>query len=214
MELRNELAGHVGGFKLNDALDNDPSIIKSFSEFGLVFADPKLLDIEKTVRNRARVISARKPGFITVHASGGIPMMKAALEGVEGTDTKILAVTVLTNLNDEQCVGIYGDERDAIVTKFAGWASEAGVHGIVCSAHELEMLSEYDHLKDLIKVVPGIRPKWFQDASDDQKMVMTPAEAIKLGANYLVIGRPITDAKNPVKAADDTFEEIQTARLA
>lgn len=215
VEMAEKLRDVVGAFKVNDALDHSigPSIISRLGEIGNVMADTKFHDIPNTVANRVHNLifgAEPHPLFITVQASGGIAMMSKALESIDAmvSSTKILAVTVLTSLNEEDCNLTFGAPVKAKVLQFARWAMLAGVQGIVCSPKELEFLSKYPELEDLIRVVPGIRPKWAVKP-DDQKRVTTPADAISMGADYLVIGRPITKADDPVEAAKRILEEIQ-----
>ena len=122
---------------------------------------------------------------MTVHAGGGIEMMKSAK--VNAGKSKILAVTVLTSIQGRQL----GKE----VIRLVKQANKAGVDGVVCSGHELVSISKIYTKKDFMKVVPGIRPTWYTE-KDDQKRKMAPKEALKAGADFLVIGRPILNSKN------------------
>lgn len=217
LEVAKELSDAVWGFKANDLLDErnvvidkrPVDILEELKSFGGVFADPKYHDIPNTVANRVAKMAKAKPYFITVHASGGVKMLRAAVDNAG--ESKILAVTVLTSLNEEDTHLALGAPVKAKVLEYARYAVLAGVHGIVCSAKELEFLSKYKELDSLIKVTPGIRPLWYQPA-DDQKRTMTPAEAIELGADYLVIGRPILKDDVPDYAVERTLEEIKNAR--
>lgn len=200
-------------FKVNDLLD-DPGlqIISDLLNLGVdVMDDPKLHDIPNTVKTRISKHAFRKPQFITIHASGGVEMMRKAVEGAG--ISKILAVTVLTTLGEEECNINLGGPVKAKVLQYARNAVLAGVHGIVCSAKELEFLSKFSELKNLIKVTPGIRPKWHVDPKDDQTRIVTPYDAVRLGAHYIVIGRPIVKASDPVEAVRKTKEEIDNAML-
>ena len=218
IELAKKLssASQIVCFKANDLLDDEGGkIIEELSQYGLVMADPKYHDIPNTVGNRVKKISSYHPMFITVHASGGIEMMRAAVENTSeitvAIKSKILAVTVLTSLDEEECNLNLGGPVKAKVLQFARNAILSGVEGIVCSANELAFLSKFPELKWLIKVTPGIRPKWHIDPSDDQARIVTPADAVKLGADFIVIGRPIVRAKDPLKALEDTISEIEEA---
>lgn len=139
--------------------------------------------------------------------------MKAAVEN-KG-ESKVLAVTVLTSLSEEDAHLIYGEPSKAKVIEFARWAKIAGVDGLICSPKELGVLGKCEEFDDLLKVTPGIRPAW--SGKEDQKRVNTPAEAIKAGADYLVIGRPITKVPGtellatPPDAAKKIAEEIEQA---
>lgn len=212
------LAGKLAGvnvlFKADDLLDSELGAKRVIERLGIgeVMADPKLHDIPKTVGNRTKRFAAYGPKFLTVHASGGIEMIRAAVENRGATD--ILAVTVLTSLNEEECTLNLGGPVKAKALLYARNALIAGAQGIVCSAQELEFFSKFPELKNLIKVTPGIRPVWHLDPKDDQKRIMTPEKAVKLGADYLVIGRPITKAADPVEALEKTIKEIETAEAA
>lgn len=226
LEMAEKLSGMVWGFKVNDLLDPyGVSIISELKKYGNVFADPKLHDIPNTVANRIKKYVAVKADLITVHASGGIEMMRAAvgasdkigiMKAAAGIEeySQILAVTILTSLDEDTTHNIYGSPVKAKVLQLARDAKLANVDGIVCSAKELGMLSKHEELARLTKVTPGIRPDWYQAEAkkEDQKRVMTPAEAIKLGADLLVIGRPITKADDPVEAVERTNEEIEAVK--
>ncbi|MDD5290688.1 MAG: orotidine-5'-phosphate decarboxylase [Patescibacteria group bacterium] len=209
LALAEKLSGTGVLFKANDLLDDPgPNIIEELSVFGGVMADPKFHDIPNTVGNRVKKMANYGPRFITVHASGRIPMMRAAVE--KCGDSRILAVTVLTSLGEDECQLTFGAPVKAKVLQFARDAVLAGVHGIVCSPKELEFLSGFPELAGLIKVTPGIRPVWHL-GTEDQARVTTPADAVKMGANYLVIGRPIVKAEDPAEAVRKTQEEISVA---
>jgi orotidine-5'-phosphate decarboxylase len=167
-----------------------------------IFLDLKLHDIPNTVAGAVR--SAFKHGvqMMTIHASGGREMMakaaeaaKAAAEAGKGPRPLLLGVTVLTSLKgaDLEEVGLTPNVA-AQVLRLAGLAKAAGMDGVVCSPQEIEILRR-EYGRDLIIVTPGIRPVWA--AAQDQKRIMTPAEAVAKGADYLVIGRPITAAPSP-----------------
>lgn len=186
------LSGKVWGFKVGDLLYEDSSIIQKLKKFGHVFADVKLHDIPNTVANSVKKLSRAGADMITVHASGGVEMMRAAKQNAG--KSKIVAVTILTSQKEKN--------TNKKVLKLAQNAQKAGLWGIVCSGQELKALNRVLGTKRMIKVVPGIRPTWYTK-KDDQKRKITPDEAIKLGADYLVIGRPITQAKDPLKALND-----------
>ena len=124
--------------------------------------------------------------MLTIHISGGLNMMRAAVEGVEGTNIKIFGVTALTSLSNRDSERIFRRDIRSQVSSFLDLAEEGGIHGVVCSPQELELLSQR---KSLLSVTPGIR---LQNLQDDQKRFMTPREAVEKGADYIVIGRPIT----------------------
>lgn len=202
--------------KLNDALDDPevgPAALRKLAENGIPWADIKGHDIENTMANRAKKLAAAGAGIITIHASNTVAAMRAAVENRGEAD--ILAVTILTHMTEEECQRIYGRPIKAMVLQFARDANIAGVQGIVCSAKELKFLAHprFSDLANLIKVTPAMRPLWYQDAHDDQERTMTPAEAIKLGADFLVMGRPILNAGIPMlEAMDRAVKEVMDAR--
>jgi orotidine-5'-phosphate decarboxylase len=141
-------------------------------------------------------------------------MMRAAVKGAEknvNKKVKILGVTVLTSMNEEECNLSFGAPVKAKVLQFARNAVLAGLYGIVCSPLELEFLSKFPETDSLIKVTPGIRPQWHIDPSDDQSRITTPAKAVKMGSDYLVIGRPILKADDPLEAFLKTKDEVEKA---
>ena len=176
-----------------------------------MFWDGKLKDIPNTVGKCSIPIAKMGVEMFNIHASGGVEMMRNAVEN--RGNSRVLAVTVLTSLSEEEAYLSYGAPSKAKVIEFARWAKIAGVNGLICSAKELEVLGKCEEFDDLLKVTPGIRPKWAQKG--DQKRVMTPAEAIAAGADYLVIGRPITQPPekigSPVDASKKIAEEIEQA---
>ncbi len=212
LNLAERLTGEVGFSKANTLLRQEGySLIEKFKGQGF-FADLKLHDIPNTVANDVKSLAAlpTPPDFITVMASGGIDMMGAAVDAA-GDKIKILAVTVLTSLTEEDAHLMYGCLSKVAVLRMARDAKLAGVHGIVCSPKELPIFQKRRELKGLIKVTPGIRPKWYLNPNDDQSRVTTPADAIKMGADYLVIGRPIYDHDDPAEAAKLTLAECEEA---
>jgi orotidine-5'-phosphate decarboxylase len=201
----------LGNFQsVVDSLDSDLCMIKigsvSFNALGhqaisyasnkgfKIFLDLKLHDIPNTVKKSIKGLVSLPIDMMTVHASGGLEMMKAAMKGVDGTDIKVFGVTALTSLSDEDASFIFKRTAAEQVSAMLDLAEQAGIDGVVCSPHELSLVSKR---KSLLSITPGIRLK---DSNDDQNRVMTPKDAIKLGANFLVIGRPITEAKNIGKA--------------
>ncbi len=162
-----------------------------------IFLDLKLHDIPNTVAGAVKSVARCAPDYLTIHTSGGKAMMQAAAEAAGGI--KLLGVTVLTTLdeNDLDSVGQKGPAADQAL-RLAALAKASGLYGVVCSPHEIARLKKESGLP---VVVPGIRPA--NAAKGDQKRVMTPEEAVILGADYLVIGRPITDANDPAEAAAD-----------
>jgi orotidine-5'-phosphate decarboxylase len=171
-----------------------------------LFLDLKFHDIPNTVAGAVRAACAElKPAYLNVHAQGGAEMMTAARKACT-PDTKLLAVTVLTSLDDDG-LSKAGQKMPAreLVHHLAILAKECGLDGVVCSAHEIESLRRVVG-KDFILMVPGIRPQGVDHA--DQKRVMTPKEAIQAGATHLVIGRPITESSDPARAAQDILTAL------
>lgn len=158
--------------------------------------------------------SQHDPEFVTVHCDEGEEILRGVAKNNPG-DTKILAVTVLTSLNQEKLralgySGKYAEDLSALVLLRARMAKAAGCHGVVCSGLEVAMVKR-ELGSELIAVTPGIRPAWSLVNRDDQKRIVTPADAIRNGSDYVVIGRPIRDAKDPADAARKVAEEIESA---
>lgn len=222
-----QLAGHVGGFKISFQLIysmladlvtsralEESDVVRKIKQFfklvaGAVFLDVKLKDIPNTVAGAVKAIAQMNPLMFNLHCSGGVAMMRAAAEALRSAecDAKILGVTVLTSLDHADFVrmGLLPKrseenpeaqelaerlEMESLVVGFAVQAKEAGLHGVIASAKEAQLIRQECGPEFLI-VTPGIRPV-FADVGD-QKRVTTPADAIRAGADYLVIGRPILD---------------------
>lgn len=170
-----------------------------------LFLDLKFHDIPNTVAGAVRATRGINAFMMTVHTSGGKSMMQSAAKAAKDLPNKpmIIGVTMLTSLDeaDLESIGIKNDIKNQ-VSKLADLAQQSGLDGVVCSPHEIELLRAQCG-KDFKLIVPGIRPQG--SAAGDQKRVMTPKEAIEKGADYLVIGRPITEAENPAGAAQDIF---------
>jgi orotidine-5'-phosphate decarboxylase len=170
-----------------------------------VFLDLKYHDIPNTVSGAVSAVASLDVAYLNVHASGGPEMMRAALQACRPS-TKLLAVTVLTSMN-ETALEAVGQDHDPVnqVTRLARLTHDAGLAGVVCSAHEIKQLRNALP-KSFVLMVPGIRPA----GSDvgDQKRVMTPKQAMEAGATHLVIGRPITGAPDPAQAARDIMASL------
>lgn len=179
-------------------------------DFG-VFLDLKFHDIPTTVQKACEAASRLGVWMLNVHASGGTDMMQAAREGVakSGRQPLLIAVTVLTSMNQAALkqIGVE-DELQNQVLRLASLTKQAGLDGVVCSAQEAQMLRKQLGV-DFCLVTPGIRPK--TASLDDQSRVVTPSQAIAWGADYLVIGRPITQAANPLQALQAIHQELQQA---
>ena len=205
--------------KIIDSLDPEKCMIKigsvAFNSIGLkivyyaaekefdIFLDLKLHDIPNTIKKSIGGLKNLPIQMLTIHISGGRDMMIAAMEAVSDTKIKIFGVTALTSLSDDDTKNIFQRSVSEQVVEMLNLAESAGIDGVVCSPHELKLVKRKD---TLLSVTPGIR---LHDSNDDQKRVMTPKEAIDLGADYLVIGRPITMSKDITKSLNDIFESIQ-----
>lgn len=211
-----QLAGLVGGLKLGLEFfcANGPGAIRQVSTSGMpLFLDLKLHDIPNTVAAAMRAIVPLAPAITTVHAGGGLSMMRAAVEAAAETADKlgierprVVAVTVLTSIDAAELAGIgVPDGTAAQVRRLALLARQAGCDGVVCSPHEVAELRALCG-PDFTLVVPGIRPAGA--ALGDQKRVLTPRQAVERGADVLVIGRPITAAADPLAAARAINTEI------
>lgn len=176
-----------------------------------IFLDLKFHDIPTTVAKACAAASRLGVWMLNVHASGGITMMQAARDGVakSGKSPKLIAVTVLTSMDQSTLnqVGVHGSLEDQVL-RLARLAQQAGLDGVVCSAQEASALRTALG-QDFCLVTPGIRPA--NISADDQSRIVTPAEALRLGAGYLVIGRPITQAPDPLLALQAIHQEISAA---
>lgn len=207
--LVEQLRGHVSFFKIGLQLytAEGPEIVRAVLASGAkVFLDLKFSDIPTTVSRTVEAAGNLGVQMLTIHLSGGSDMIRAAI-AVPKNELLILGVTVLTSANEGMLreTGI-SDEIDNQVLRLAKLGVSRGVDGIVASPHEIKTLRA--EFGDKIKlVVPGIRPSWSEPG--DQKRFMTPREAIEAGADYLVIGRPITAHKNPREALEKILDELK-----
>ncbi|MBC8357451.1 MAG: orotidine-5'-phosphate decarboxylase [Candidatus Aminicenantes bacterium] len=215
LSLINQLEG-VEIFKVGLELftAEGPSLLEKIKALGKkVFLDLKLHDIPNTVAEAVKVGVRHGVHMLTLHSSGGREMLEKAVasaaaeadkEGVE--KPLLLAVTVLTSLKSDQLREIgMTDDTFLQVLRLAKLAKEAGVDGVVCSPQEIEIVKK-ETGRDFLVVAPGIRPLWA--TAHDQKRIMTPSLAIKKGADYLVIGRPITEAPSPQEAFLKILSEL------
>jgi orotate phosphoribosyltransferase len=213
LDLVRRLHPYVGMFKVGLELltaEGAPQVVKAIKEAGgEVFYDGKFDDIGNTIGAATKAAAKHGVKIINLHASATMPAM---LEAVKNKGrAKIYAVTVLTSIDEPNSNIIFGGPTKAKVLQMAREATLAGCDGIICSPQELEMLGACPELSSLKKMTPGIRPAFSQ--VNDQKRIMTPAEAIKAGAHLLVIGRPITkpDGMTPEEAAQKVLEEVASA---
>jgi orotidine-5'-phosphate decarboxylase len=210
--LARKLRGAAGFLKVGSQLytAEGPHAIDRLASFGYeIFLDLKFHDIPNTVAGAvAAAADLRSVAMLTLHASGGVAMMKAAREALAGRKTRplLLGVTVLTSLDAAalQAVGIKEAPASQVLA-LAKLAKQAGMDGVVASAHEARAIRRACGPKFLI-VVPGVRPA--DSSTNDQSRIATPSEAIRAGADYLVIGRPITAAPDPRVAALSIASEI------
>ena len=184
-----------------------PSVVKAIMSRGCkVFLDLKFHDIPNTVAHAIKSAAGLGVTMTTLHAVGGPVMLEAAAKAAEGSELLLLAVTVLTSMDAAQLssTGISLEPKEQVL-RLAGLASDAGIGGVVCSPLEITAIRET--FGDKLRIVtPGVRPTWA--ATGDQKRVMTPAEAVKAGSDWLVIGRPITAATLPKEAYAKVISEL------
>lgn len=200
LALAQKVRQHVGGVKLGLEFfcAHGAHGVHEVAKIGLpIFLDLKLHDIPNTVAAAMQAIHVLQPAIVTVHASGGRAMLEDA-KAAAGEATKVVAVTVLTSLDDDDLarVGVSANAHDQAL-RLADLAQEAGLDGIVCSGHEVGAI--HRRWKNGFFVVPGLRPASAQ--MGDQKRIVTPRAARDDGASVLVIGRPISRAEDPVAAA-------------
>ncbi len=202
IDLVNKVKGHVGGNKLGLEFfcAHGAHGVHMIGQLGLpVFLDLKLHDIPNTVAGAMQAIHVLEPAIVTVHAGGGRAMMEDA-KAAAGENTRVVAVTMLTSMDERDLArtGIEGSAHDQVM-RLAQLANDAGLDGIVCSGQEVKAV--HDQWRDGFFVVPGLRPAG--SAVGDQKRVVTPRQARDHGASVLVIGRPISRADDPARAARD-----------
>ena len=185
-----------------------PSIVKEIKELGhKVFLDLKLHDIPNTVERAMKNLKELGVDMTNVHASGGLEMMKAAKRGF-GDKGKLIAVSQLTSISEEtmRTEQLINTTLEESVLNYAKLSYEAGLDGMVCSAMEVEKI-HHDIHKDFLCVTPGIRPKTSERG--DQKRVVTPTQASLWGSDYIVVGRPITQANDRKQAYLDIMQELE-----
>jgi len=195
-----------------------PQLVEQLVNKGFkVFLDLKFHDIPNTVAKACEAATKLGVWMLNVHASGGSAMMQAALEGVTKGSTgaqtpHLIAVTVLTSMNQAalQELGIETNIEQHVL-RLAQLTKTAGLRGVVCSAQEATLIRQHIG-SDFLLVTPGIRPSFA--SKDDQSRILTPSQALAAGANYLVIGRPITQAAEPLQALDLILQEVQSAHAS
>lgn len=221
VKLTGELARWVGGFKLGLEFfaANGPEGVRAIAQAGApICLDLKLHDIPNTVAGAVKAMVPLQPALITVHASGGRAMLEAAAAAAKEAALshdlprpRLLGVTVMTSLDEADLRDIGQDPLPGSqVDRLAFLCQDAGLDGVVCSALEIERLRRRFG-RSFTLMVPGVRPDW--TTQDDQKRITTPAEARRLGADILVIGRPITRATDPAAAARRIARELEAAQV-
>ena len=207
LSLKNEVYAYKVGYEFffNFGIDGYKKIKEIYPK---IFLDLKLHDIPNTVEQGIKALEKLKPVFTTIHISGGDEMNKFSVKKTS-RKTKILGVSILTSLDSNQTKKYYNEKNiQLLVKKLVKYAKKNGLDGIVCSPLEIKTIRK-EIGKRMIIVVPGIRPINYSKKNDDQKRTLTPIKAIQMGANYLVIGRPITSSKNPLKTIKEINKSIQ-----
>ncbi len=204
--LARDLAGEVGWFKVGLELfaAHGPAAVEAIGAYGPVFLDVKLHDIPTTVERAASRIATLGVGLVTVHAGGGTAMVRAAVAGL-GDAGRVLAVTVLTSMSDDDLASVNAPPAATQVPALARLATEAGAPGLVCAPRDLTAVRAAVGPSVLL-VTPGIRPG--DRDVDDHARAATPRQAAQDGADLLVVGRPITRADDPVVAARAIAAEL------
>jgi orotidine-5'-phosphate decarboxylase len=214
LAMAERLSGRVGMLKVGLELfcAEGPSFVKELQARVPVFLDLKLHDIPTTVRRALDAVLKLDPRLINVHVQGGPVMLEAAVEALRvhraaGGRTELLAVTVLTSLDREALAALgHACRPEDLALAYAKLAKQAGCDGVVCSAWEAKAVGEACG-ESFHRLTPGIRPAG--SAVQDQARVMTPAQALKQGATWLVVGRPITRAADPAAAAEAIVSEME-----
>jgi orotidine-5'-phosphate decarboxylase len=214
LELADRLEGTCRWLKVGLELyvAAGPSVLEPLLARGYsIFLDLKLHDIPNTVAGAVRSAAGLGVGMLTVHAGGGPAMLAAAREALAGTPNppELLAVTVLTSMDAAQCAAVgVAQQPAAQVELLARMGLAAGIRGFVCSPQEVRTLRQITGPEGVL-VIPGIRPAGADVG--DQKRIATPADALRKGASYLVVGRPITQAPSPAEAASAIVQEMSEA---
>ena len=208
------LEGVVGCFKVGLELfiREGPDVVKMIQDHSAanIFLDLKLHDIPATVRRALRSASKMGIKYITIHSTEGEEILETAQE-VKGSGLEVLAVTLLTSTSASSLSNLWMSENidtAALVLDRATRAQKSGCAGVVCSGEEAKVI-KLKCAEGFKIVVPGIRPEWARVLGDDQNRIATPAQAIKDGADMIVVGRPIRDSEDPRAAAQRIIEEVQ-----
>ena len=217
LDLVKQLHSVAGMFKIGSTLFTSagPQIVRDIIALdSKIFLDLKFHDIPHQVAGAARAAAELGVSLFTIHASGGSEMMRRAVDAVKesGTGAKILAITVLTSIDATilSQIGVTSSPGES-VQRLVRLAEDSGVDGVVASPQEIQTIRGVISNPEFLVVTPGIRPS--TNEPEDQKRVATPAAAIAAGANYLVVGRPITAAADPLAAAHQIVTEMQEGAL-
>jgi len=214
IEVVKKLYKLVYGFKVGYRSfynkDSDKLIAEIKRKKSRLFLDLKLHDIPNTVSSAIESLKNINPDFLTLHISGGGEMLKSALKNIKkfNLKTKVLGVTLLTSLDSKDSKKIYGEkDTDKLIKKLALIASKAKIAGLICSGQDLKSLKSF---KKLLKVTPGVK---LLDRKDDQKRVSFVHDALNDGANFVVIGRELINAKDPMKLLNEYSEKYENKNL-
>lgn len=219
LDIFRNLKDVAGMFKVGSQIFTaaGPRVVREIVEAGgRVFLDLKFHDIPNTVAAAGAEATRLGVSIFNVHACGGSEMMRRTSEAVTETAGReglqrpvVIAVTVLTSADDSVLAEAgYSSGTTEQVRRLARLAATSGMDGVVASPHEVKLIRETVERRDFVVVTPGVRP--LGAAHDDQRRVMTPAEAVRAGADYLVIGRPILKAPDPARAAQEIIEEMES----
>ena len=214
IEVVKKLHELVYGFKVGYRSfynkDADKLIAEIKRKKSKLFLDLKLHDIPNTVSSAIESLKNVNPDFLTLHISGGEEMLKSALKNIKkfNLKTKVLGVTLLTSLDGKDSKKIYGEkDTDKLIKKLALIASNAKIAGLICSGQDLKSLKSF---KKLLKITPGVK---LLDRKDDQKRVSFVHDALNGGANFVVIGRELINAKNPMKLLNEYNKKYENKNL-
>ena len=185
-----------------------PKIISELNDLKFdIFLDLKFYDIPNTVYESVKSASDLGVWMVNVHASGGAKMLESAKKAIESVNssTILIAVTILTSFSKENMANLGISDLDKHILNLAKLAYDCGLDGVVCASTDTQSIKK-NFGKNFLAVTPGIRPAW--SSLDDQRRVSTPAEALRNGSDFLVIGRPITGSKDPIKALERIYKEM------
>ena len=210
VKLAQELDPKICRLKIGSQLftSSGPKIVKEFSNLGFdIFLDLKFHDIPNTVYEAVKSSADLGVWMVNVHASGGREMLDAAKKALDGYKNPplLIGVTLLTSLSEESLIDIGLTSLPEQVLRLAGLVKEMGLNGVVCAPSDITSIKN-KFGKEFLTVTPGIRPS--KSNLNDQRRVATPSEAIKSGSDFIVIGRPITESKNPCSALERIHKEI------